>query len=217
MMCPMTPALTSTGSRFLSAGSAALTLLELPEVTDRWGRPSVLAGLSVGDLAAHLARQVLLVEAYLDAPDPHEDKLITAEAWYAALEGTAEPDSQLNVGVRERSHAGAAAGPRVVAGEVRDCLTRLATRLGNEPLERQVRAYQGETMLLKDYLRTRSVELAVHNEDLALSVGAEPPETGVSEAVDVLVGAARLRHGDAAVLRALTRRERDTVGALHVV
>jgi hypothetical protein len=35
--------------------------------------------------------------------------------------------------------------------------------------------------------------------------------------VTVLVGAARHRHGDAAVLRALTRRERDDVGALRVL
>ena len=36
-------------------------------------------------------------------------------------------------------------------------------------------------------------------------------------AIDVLVGVARIRHGDMAVLRALARRERDQVQALRVL
>jgi len=56
----------------------------------------------------------------------------------------------------------------------------------------------------------------VHTEDLALGLGSDvraPAET-LSSAVDVLVGAARLRHGDAEVL---ARRERDGQDALRVV
>jgi hypothetical protein len=213
----MTAALSATGSRFLAAASTAVTLLEHPDVEARWSEPSVLAELTVGGLAAHLARQVLLVEAYLDAPEPHSAEPVSAEAYYAVLTGTSDLSSQLNVGVRERSHAGAVAGARQVAAHVRDCLRRLTNRLGSEPPNRQVLAYGGQAMRLREYMRSRLVELAVHNEDLALSIGVEPPETGVSDAVDVLVGAARLRHGDAAVLRALARRERDDVEALRVL
>jgi hypothetical protein len=36
-------------------------------------------------------------------------------------------------------------------------------------------------------------------------------------AIDTLVEVARLRHGDTAVLRALARRERDSVAALRVM
>ncbi|MES2092386.1 MAG: hypothetical protein V4531_01065 [Actinomycetota bacterium] len=77
----------------------------------------------------------------------------------------------------------------------------------------------GEELLLDEYLRTRLVELAVHTEDLALSIGVEvtSPAPAVSMAVDILVAAARERHSDQEVLRALTRRERDTVDALRVL
>jgi len=106
------------------------------------------------------------------------------------------------------------------------CLGRLETRLPAEPLDRRMPAVGGAVIGLDEFLRTRLVELAVHSEDLALSVGLPVTDAGVAEegvaeavaeAVDVMVGAARVRHGDAAVLRALTRRERDDVDALRVL
>jgi hypothetical protein len=75
-------------------------------------------------------------------------------------------------------------------------------------------------MTLDEYLRTRVVELVVHADDLATSLGVElaPPRPATcSVAIDVLVGVARIRHGDLAVLRALTRRERDQAQALRVL
>ncbi|MFI9754601.1 hypothetical protein [Streptomyces collinus] len=56
-------------------------------------------------------------------------------------------------------------------------------------------------------------------DDLALSVGAHcrTPEATFAIAVDVLVAAARDRHGDQAVLHALARRERDALQALRVL
>jgi hypothetical protein len=75
-------------------------------------------------------------------------------------------------------------------------------------------------MLVAEYLRTRLVEFAVHVDDLAVSVGVPTPDLGSAaddEAIDVLVGIARIRHGDVAVLRALARRERDDVQALRVI
>ncbi|MBC7762607.1 MAG: hypothetical protein H7201_12605 [Candidatus Saccharibacteria bacterium] len=77
----------------------------------------------------------------------------------------------------------------------------------------------GEEIYLDEYLRTRLVELAIHIEDLALSINvtATVPMAAVAAAVDVLVAVARERHGDIAVLRALSRRERDTVMALRVL
>jgi hypothetical protein len=64
------------------------------------------------------------------------------------------------------------------------------------------------------------VELVVHVDDLATSLGAEPAplQPGTSRvAIDALVDVARLRYGDLAVLRALARRERDQVEALRVL
>lgn len=74
-------------------------------------------------------------------------------------------------------------------------------------------------MMLDDYLQTRCVELAVHTEDLALSVDSpvRTPPSSLAIAVELLVAAARERHSDAAVLHALARRERDVGNALRVL
>ncbi|MFB8143272.1 maleylpyruvate isomerase N-terminal domain-containing protein [Streptomyces parvus] len=122
---------------------------------------------------------------------------------------------------RARSEETAAAGPEAVADEARAAWQRLSARLTGELADRRVAVLHrpGEEMLLDGYLRTRCVELAVHLEDLALSVGVGTPTPGAATAlaIDVLVAAARERHGDQAVLHALTRRERDVEGALRVL
>jgi hypothetical protein len=73
-------------------------------------------------------------------------------------------------------------------------------------------------MRLDDYLVTRIVELAVHADDLATSVGLESslPPAALAMAVHSLVDVVRVRHGDLAVLRALSRRERQTPELLRV-
>ncbi|MER7899516.1 hypothetical protein ABTX62_26215 [Streptomyces sp. NPDC096046] len=104
-----------------------------------------------------------------------------------------------------------------MAEQARAAWQRLVQRLGQEPADRRVAILHrpGEEMLLDGYLQTRCVELAVHLDDLVLSVGArcQTPEATLAIAVDVLVAAARDRHGDQAVLHALARRERD--GDVH--
>jgi hypothetical protein len=76
----------------------------------------------------------------------------------------------------------------------------------------------GGTMNLDDYLQTRLVEIVVHDDDLAMSVGLPTniPAEAISLAVDHLFAVARLQHGDLAVLRAFARRERDESQALRV-
>ncbi len=215
-------------ARYLAAARTALELLAAPEVRDRWDEASVLAQLSVGDLAGHLALSgVLIVESVLDQPDPRSPAPITAGQYYGAFVGADDPESELNVGVRERSHAVAVRGHEGVLAAASEALERLADRLVDEPADRQVAA-RTHALTLDEYLRGRCVELAVHTEDLELSVGLGPgltaadpvpdaPDDVLRDAVDVLVAAAVARHGAAAVLRALARRERDQVHALRVL
>jgi hypothetical protein len=205
---------------YLDAAETALRLLAAREVAASWRADSVLDGMSVGGLAGHLARSILQVEWFLGGELSGADP-VSAVTYYARLEDPAQPDSPLNVGVRARSEETAAAGPEAVSEQARAAFARLRSRLPVEPPDRRVAVLHrpGEEMLLDDYLRTRCVELAVHTEDLALSVGSEvqAPEGAVAVAVDVLVSAARRRHGDRAVMRALARRERDVVEALRVL
>jgi hypothetical protein len=175
--------------------------------------------MTIGELCAHLARGVLQVESYLAAPLPDAPSIVDAVVYYARLEGTAEPESALNLGVRARSTETAGLGPDALRKNTERALTNLrqAFAIAGNPLI-AITIHPGEAMLLDEYLRTRCVELTVHSEDLALSLGLTArPTAAASVAVDVLLGAARDRWGDVAVLRALTRRERDDVAALRVL
>jgi hypothetical protein len=205
---------------YLAAADVAVALLGSPAVAQSWTHESDLAGMSVGALAGHLARSVLQVEWFLDGP-VHNGPLTTAVHYYARLEGTTLPDSPLNTGVRTRSEETAQAGADVVAEQAHSALNRLRPRLEQEPAQRRIAVLHrpGEEMLLEQYLQTRCVELAVHVEDLALSVGAEvrAPEAAVAVAAELLFAAARQRHGDREVLHALARRERDVHDALRAV
>lgn len=75
------------------------------------------------------------------------------------------------------------------------------------------------SLSLDDFLITRMLEITVHCDDLACSVGVETP-TQPSAVVDPVVALlsqlAVQRHGATAVLRALSRAERapDTIAAI---
>jgi hypothetical protein len=66
-------------------------------------------------------------------------------------------------------------------------------------------------LTLDDMLITRMMELAVHSDDLAVSVGVPTPELPPGAADTVIGLLTRLavrRHGPTGVLRALSRSER---------
>jgi hypothetical protein len=67
------------------------------------------------------------------------------------------------------------------------------------------------SLRLDDFLLTRLVEITVHLDDLATSIAAPPPvlpQAVTTPVRHLLVDLAAQRHGDPAVLLALTRAER---------
>lgn len=211
--------MTPVAETFLAAGRIAADLLASPEVEAAWDSPSALPEFTVRGLAGHLLRATGSVEAYLDRPEPDGEPVSAAEYYVQAVE---EPDvhSEMHRAVRQRGEEEAAGGFEAVRARSYDLLERLASRLASERPDRKVRAYKDIALRLDDYLVTRLIELTVHVDDLAVSVGVPPPELpaeATALAIDALVEAAKLKHGDLAVLRALTRRERDQVGALRVL
>ena len=71
--------------------------------------------------------------------------------------------------------------------------------------------WQGWSLRRDDFLLTRMLEIVVHADDLAVSAGVRTPEfpAGVFAPVrDLLVRLAVKRHGQSAVIGALTRSER---------
>jgi hypothetical protein len=71
--------------------------------------------------------------------------------------------------------------------------------------------WQGWALRASDLLTTRMMEMVVHSDDLAVSVGVETPEVPpeVAERVlGLLTRVAVRRHGQAALVRALSRPQR---------
>ena len=204
---------------FMDCATCATDLLERREVAQIWNQPSALAEFSVAGLAGHLLRGVSTVEIYLDAPEP-DGIPQNAPAYYHGLAITSDIASRLNREVRVKGEEAAEMGAHALGEAARALSERLGIRLADERLDRRLQVRDGIVISLDDYLRTRIVELTIHCDDLAHSIGLanapEPSALAGTSAIDTLVELARMRHGDLAVLRALARRERDDIGALRV-
>ena len=220
------PAVTDIRGLFTEAVDAATPLVAEPVLAERFDGPSVLAEFSVRGLAGHLLRALTSVEGYLDRPEapPGPETagpVISPAEYYATVIGDEiDINSDVQRAIRQRGLEAAAGAPEEFPIAWAEAASRLRARLAAEPPGRLVQVYGGLVLTLDDYLVTRLVELIVHGDDLAESLGVVAPRldsaaTGL--AIATLVEVARIRHGDSAVLRALTRRERDAVDALRVI
>lgn len=204
---------------YLDLATQAVNLLGRRELGDHWNDPSALPEFSIRGLAGHLARAILQVEWFLDMPEP-DPPTITAEEYYAELVGFDDVNSDLNVGIRERALQTTTGGWARAYLDASKVFDRLTERLPEVPAERRVLVFGGRALPIDEYLKTRVVELALHSDDLARSLGLPTPALSLDAgdvAISVLVGAARLRHGDIGVLYALARREQDAAQALRVL
>jgi uncharacterized protein (TIGR03083 family) len=203
-----------TGSRddFLSAARSAADLLRRPAIAAAWGEPSALAEFSVGGLAGHLAYQILAIPRILSEPVPSEPTISLLEHYQRVAWVGSGLDDEINVRIRDGGDQEAAEGPAALVARVDAVVKELADGLAAEP-NRPVRIslWGPWSLLLDDMLITRMMELAVHSDDLAVSVGIATPEladSAVDTVIDLLARLAVRRHGPTAVLRALSRAER---------
>jgi hypothetical protein len=201
-------------------------LQQSARLAERYEGPSALAEFSVRGLAGHLRRAMTMVESYLDQPAPDagagtDVAMVSAAAYFASvLPADRDLDSEFHRAIRQRGVETAPDRPDDFSLVWAESAGNLITRLEQEPDERFVQVFGGLVLTLDEYLATRIVELVVHADDLAVSLDVapallSPAVTGL--VITTLVEVARLRHGDSAVVRALTRRERDTAEALRII
>lgn len=199
---------------FPIAGAAALDLIQRDQVCDQWLQPSALPKMSIGALACHLGRQVVRAAELLPVPTD-VPPLDSVDAHYqrAAWVTTTSPDDPPNDRSTDDTEAalGAAALKHRTAqalAEVRGLLTAGTARdVISIP-------WQGWSLRRGDFLLTRMLEIVVHADDLAISLGIPTPEFPAEVFIpvrDLLVRLAVKRHGQSAVISALTRRERTQV------
>ncbi|MCP3802965.1 maleylpyruvate isomerase N-terminal domain-containing protein [Allokutzneria sp. A3M-2-11 16] len=196
----------------MAAARSAADLLREPAVAAAWARPSALPEFSVGGLAGHLAFQVLAIPAILAAPIPDEPVVPLLEHYARVRWIGADLDDQISVRIRDGGDQEAAEGHAALSERLDAVIAELPDSLAaaaNRPV--RISLWGPWSLLLDDMLITRMMELAVHSDDLAVSVGLPTPELphGVIEPVtDLLTRLAVRRHGQTAVLRALSRSER---------
>ncbi|MEU3911596.1 MULTISPECIES: maleylpyruvate isomerase N-terminal domain-containing protein [unclassified Streptomyces] len=197
---------------YLSVADTAAKLLAAPEVADGWHQPSALAKLSVRGLAGHLAGQVFFIPAVLAEPVPTEPA-ISIHEYYARVSWIgSDLDTPFNQGIRSGGEEEAADGPDALAARVAACVEELRGILPTAA-DRTVRrpTWGAWSIGLDDFVASRMLELVVHSDDLAHSVGLPTPEfpaPAVETVVDLLSRIALRRHGATDVLRALSRSER---------
>ncbi len=203
---------------FPEVARVAADLIRHREVAARWTDESACVGMSVGGLANHLAGQAANVVRLLEAA-PHGAQPIPALEHYrrAAWVHTGL-DDEANVDVRTSADAYAETGPADLLERVDADLAALPVALapvldGSRTPDSVLIPWQGWSLTAADFVLTRTMEALVHSDDLAASIGAETPpfpDEAAGAVLGLLASVAAERHGQAALLRALSRPQRST-------
>ncbi|MEV0386188.1 maleylpyruvate isomerase N-terminal domain-containing protein [Nonomuraea sp. NPDC050643] len=197
---------------YLTAAASAVSLLREPAVAAAWDKPSALMEFSVAGLAGHVAHQLVRVGDVLAPNGEAQEPISLIEHFSRSPWVQAGLDHESNLSVRRGGEAAAAAGPGVLTERAQAMLELQSAALRAEPADRVVHLpWAGWSLRLDDFLLTRLVELVVHSDDLAASVGLETPELPTSvidPVVELLARLAVHRHGATAVIRTLSRTER---------
>jgi hypothetical protein len=199
---------------FLSCSDVALALAGRDEVRSAWERESACPGMTVGGLTHHLLGQLRNTARLLGTKAPSDAPLIgLLEHYVRAPWVGASRQGVVDVEQLESDNTGARQRPEAVlreAGEARDVLPRLLAE-PRRPDTVHI-PWQGWSLSTTDFLTTRMMELVVHGDDLAASIGVETPEhdpDAVAAVLRLLTGVSLQRHGQVALVRALSRPQRS--------
>lgn len=204
----------SLKNAYLETAAQAVALLDAPEVAAMWGKHSALAEWTVGGLAGHLMYQIFSVAPALQGSESEREPISLLDHYSRAVWIGAPLDGEANSGIRAKGEGIASEGVQPLRERARAALDEQRAGLAQLRGDRVVFMPQtGWALTLDDFLVTRMVELAVHMDDLAVSVGgrgraAELPRAAFAPVVALLTELSARRHGQAALLRALTRVER---------
>jgi hypothetical protein len=195
-----------------TAARTVVDLLSRPEVAAAWDEPSALDRWRVSGLAGHLGDQVPLVVRLLEADEAGEEPISVDEHYRRAAWVDADIDDEVSADIRAAGERRAADGLDALLTRVGSACERLPEVLASTTSDRAVLIpWQGWALRRDDFLLVRMMEITVHSDDLAASVGVSAPELPDAVLAPVLGLLTRLavrRHGQSAVVAALTRAER---------
>ena len=177
-----------------------------------WEQESALPGLTVGGLAVHLASQADAAVEFLGLePVPADAPLVAlADSFARADWFTAPVDAPENTSIRDEFNAMAAVGPERAAQWLQQSRAQLPAAVQGAGPTTYV-PWLGCRLATDDFLVVRLMEVVVHADDLAASVGLPTPafdDDALHPALSLLALLGARRHGQDAAVRALSRAER---------
>ena len=198
------------------------------EVAAVWGEPSVVAQYSVGGVAAHAVHGILWLEQLLKDAEPVGLRAVTIGEFFGPNRAEAGSvgggfDDPLSVSLRAAAEGFAQTGADLVTAACAASRDALVGLLESAPATRAVPVLRlgGSQVPLRDYVRTRVLELVVHGDDVVCSAPGltvpDPPQSAVQVCLGVCLELAVARVGGLATLRGFTRAERSQPGVLRVL
>jgi hypothetical protein len=194
------------------AARAVLPLVSAPEVARAWTEESALPGFTVGGVARHLVSQAADAVEFLriQPPPPHAPVVSLAEIYERTDWFAAPVDAEENTSIRDDFNEMAAGGQQESEKILRVAIADLPDALAAAGDTTYV-PWQDCALATDDFLVVRLMEVVVHADDLAASVGLSTPgfdDDVLHPALALLAVLASQRHGQDAAVRALSREER---------
>jgi hypothetical protein len=200
---------------FEATARLACGLATRPEVAEQWDAESACDAMTVGGLANHLVAQVGNAVAILGGPPSELEPIPLAEHYRRAAWVRSDLDEEANTGIRDSANLEAQTGAQALARRAADGLAGLPAALAaaEQGPDSRLIPWQGWALTAHDLMVTRLMEMVVHSDDLAASIGSPTPQFPddvVAAVLALLAGVAVERHGQTAVVRALARPQRSS-------
>ena len=209
---PLTFTGTLDRSALARAADVLVPLVADPKVTAAWDLESALPGMTVGGVARHLVSQPETAVEFLriQPPPPHAPVVSLAELYQRTDWFAAAVDAEENTSIRDGFNEMSAGGPADSVEILRQARAELPEAVASAGDTTYV-PWQDASVTTDDFLVVRLMEVVVHADDLAVSVGLPTPEFDddvLHPALALLAMLGAQRHGQGTAIRALSRAER---------
>jgi len=209
---------------FIATGMDLLELVASPEVAAEWDEPSALEFWPVSTLVGHAVGPLELIITDCERPEPATPRFrgIVEYTRMARLERREDLDLELHHMIKTMADRRAADGPAHLLEVASGWLEELKWMLPAMDPNKHVYLPRMPPMAgpLAMMVMNRTMELTVHMDDLAVSVGLPTPPirpAAGAMALTVLMSVARRANSDLEVLRAMARAERAKPDAVRAI
>jgi len=204
---------------WMDAARATLAFIGDGRVSDRWSAESSLPLMTVSELTGHLVHSgILMVGEAFAIAEVSDSEPVTAAMMLSWV--PADPDSSIHADVRHVGGSHAAHGLQSLIERATVSLDAMAPTVATVSQSKVVAFPWAPklSMTAGELFLSRIVELVVHVDDLARSVG-EPTipldDRAIATACHVAADINIVRHGPTAVVRSLCRPDRSSPDTLR--